>query len=459
MTILNNPDCHHVHCVGVGGIGVSALAELLVERGYRVSGSDVVFSDRLAHLATVGVNTYIGHDAAHVTGADAIVFSSAVSADNPELLYAQAQGLPIVHRGQLLAEFMQGAAGIAVAGTHGKTTTTAMLSHVLQIAGLEPTFFIGGILQNQQSPVSVGAGEYFLAEADESDASFLHLHPKIAVVTNLEADHLESYAGSETALVHSFQKFLSRIPTTGFAVLCGDDARLQACMPGLACDVVTYGSDAGNDYVLSSVTQRGLQTDIMVLHQGKTTALTLQVAGLHNALNALAAWCVAARLGVPVPTIVAALETFQGVGRRLEYHGVMSPLGVDVFEDYGHHPTELRVTIETLRAAYPGRRLVMVFQPHRYSRTRDLFSEFVAVLKAVDVLLLLPTYAASEPVIQTATSEALFQALQHPQAQWVADPLQLPGIVQELLQPQDVLIFQGAGDVTASVKHCWVSDD
>ena len=421
-----------------------------------MSGSDAVDSDRLRYLRTLGATIFVGHERTHLGAADLVVYSSAISAHNPELLAAEERGVPLIKRGHLLANVMQFYYGIAISGTHGKTTTTALVSHILLQAGLDPTYFIGGIPLGCDSPVAIGTSDIFVTEADESDASFLYLKPKMAVVTNIECDHMDTYAGSEAALCDSFLTFLNAIPSDGMAILCLDDNNIQQLKSAVTCPALFYGVHEQADYVITHYQQQELTGHALVKTPTATMTIELALPGLHNMKNAVAAMIVALRLGVTEDVIVQALKTFKGVGRRFQSHGTMT-LGeatVSVYEDYGHHPTEVRETYRAAKLAFPAQRVVLIFQPHRFTRTRDLMVEFVDVLSQVDELVLLPTYAASEPEIVEANSSALNAAICDtgltPYS--IDDSSTLYEVLKELVQEGDVLLFQGAGDVGKLAK-------
>lgn len=450
MNLLDDANVRHVHCIGVGGIGVSALAEILLQRGFNVSGSDVGDSERLQYLRSLGADIFIGHRAEHVGDADVVVYSSAIHDNNPELIRAVEQGASLVKRGRLLADIMQFYRSIAISGTHGKTTTTAIAAHVLMSAGLDPTYFIGGIPSDAQSPVHIGESDIFIAESDESDASFLFMQPTIAVVTNIERDHMSTYAGCENELCQSFSYFLKHIPQGGVAVVCLDDDNIQALLPQISADVVTYGLHSDADYHIREYQQHGLKGFATVMMAGETLTVELNAPGLYNMKNAVASMIVAHQCGVSTDKILAALKTYSGVGRRFQSYGdiTLSNKTLSIFEDYGHHPTEIRETYHAAKTAFPDRRIVLAFQPHRYTRTRDLMDDFVSVLKEVDSLILLPTYAASEAVIEGATSDSLCERLVTQGADSrVVKQQDVSAYLSRYAQHGDIILFQGAGDV------------
>ena len=450
----------HIHFVGIGGSGMSPIAEILHGLGYRVSGSDQSDSAVTRRLAGLGIRVFIGHAAEHIAGAQAVVTSTAVQADNPEVLAARAARVPVVARAVLLAELMRSKQGIAIAGTHGKTTTTSLVASVLAEAGVDPTFVIGGQLKSAGANARLGGGDYIVVEADESDASFLHLSPVISVVTNIDADHMATYDNDLGRLHAAFVEFLHRLSFYGRAVLCSDDAGVRAILPALQRPVTTYGLDAGAD--LRAV-------DVQALHGGgmrfsaqqagrADLAVTLNLAGEHNVRNALAAIAVAREIELPDAPIARALAQFAGVGRRFERHGeVAIPAengggSYTLIDDYGHHPVELAAVIAAARGAFAGRRLVLAFQPHRYSRTRDCFADFVSVLARADAVLLTEVYAAGEAPIAGADGAALAQALRNAGCralQFVPTLAALPAAAAQTLRNGDVLITLGAGSIAA----------
>ena len=445
----------HVHFVGIGGAGMSAIAEILHNLGYCVSGSDQSESAVTQRLGRLGLSIFIGHDAAHIAGAQAVVTSTAVQPDNPEVIAARAQRIPVVARAVLLAELMRLKQGIAIAGTHGKTTTTSLVASVLAEAGVDPTFVIGGKLMSADANARLGAGEYIVVEADESDASFLHLSPVISVVTNIDADHMETYGHELSRLHDAFIDFIHRLPFYGRAVLCTDDAGVQAIVPRLARPITSYGLQAGGD--LRAVDVQALAGGRMrfVAQQigHADLAVTLNLAGEHNVRNALAAIAVARELELPDAPIARALAKFAGVGRRFERHGELDAQGgghYTLIDDYGHHPAEMAAVLAAARGAFPGRRLLLAFQPHRYTRTRDCFDEFVAVLGGFDAVLLTEVYAAGEAPIVGADSRALAQALAvagRVEPTYVDAVAALPYAITRAARDGDVVITMGAGSI------------
>ncbi len=449
-----------VHFVGIGGSGMSGIAEVLLNLGYTVTGSDLGSNAATQRLAGLGALVWKGHDAQHVQGADVVVVSTAVQADNPEVLAARAHRIPVVQRAMMLAELMRLKKGIAVAGTHGKTTTTSLIASVLAEAGFDPTFVIGGRLNSAGTHAALGSGDFIVAEADESDASFLVLQPVMAVVTNIDADHMETYGHDFERLKAAFLEFLEHLPFYGVAVLCLDDPIVRELMGRFGKPVVTYGLEEGA--MVRAVQVRaeagrmhfGVELDLEREHrQVRRLEVTLNLPGAHNVLNALAAIAVAVELGAPYPAIVRALARFNGVARRFQRYGERRlPQGghFTLVDDYGHHPVEMAATLAAARGAFPGRRLVLAFQPHRYTRTRDCFAHFVQVLSQVEALLLLPIYPAGEAAIPGADSAALQQALAQAGPLPVHLAPDLPAMVQALmasLQAGDVLITMGAGSI------------
>jgi UDP-N-acetylmuramate--alanine ligase len=440
----------HIHFVGIGGAGMSAIAEVLHGQGYRVSGSDQHDSEATRRLAGLGVTVYIGHDARHIAGAQAVVTSTAVQASNPEVLAAHAQRVPVVARAVLLAELMRFKQGIAIAGTHGKTTTTSLTASVLAEAGVDPTYVIGGKLMSAGANSKLGAGEHIVVEADESDASFLHLSPLVSVVTNIDADHMATYEHSLAKLHQAFVDFLHRLPFYGRAVLCVDDAGVRAILPQVQRPITTYGLNEGADLRAVQVQSLpGGQMQFVAQQTGHAdVALRLNLAGEHNVRNALAAVVVARELQLPDAPIQRALAKFAGVGRRFQRYGDVPALRGGQFtlvDDYGHHPVELAAVLAAARGAFPGRRVVLAFQPHRFSRTRDCFADFAAVLGRFDAVLLTEVYAAGEARIAGADGRALAQAVAG--ALWVADVVDLPQAIRDSAHNADVVITMGAGSI------------
>jgi len=442
-----------VHFVGIGGAGMSGIAEVLLTLGYEVSGSDAVDSATTRRLATLGASIHHGHSGTHVEGADAIVVSSAIALDNPERVAARAQRIPVVPRAEMLAELMRFRRGIAVAGTHGKTTTTSLVASVLSEGGMDPTFVIGGQLLAAGANARLGQGRWLVAEADESDGSFLRLNPQIAVVTNIDADHLENYGGDFNRLRAAFSEFLHRLPFYGLAVLCIDDPEVAALAATMPRHILGYGFADAADVRASDVVQDGGRTRFTLHLPGAAPQpVLLNLPGRHNVLNALAAAAIGSELDIGADVIAAALARFHGVGRRFNQLGELAfgrgkALLVD---DYGHHPRELQAVFDAARAGWPRRRLVVAFQPHRYSRTRDLLDDFAQVLSGVDALLLCEVYAAGEAPIVGADAKALARAIR---ARGRIDPVlvgparELPALLPDVLADGDLLLLLGAGDI------------
>jgi UDP-N-acetylmuramate--alanine ligase len=448
----------HIHFVGVGGSGMSGIAEVLVNLGYVVSGSDIAASAVTRRLEGEGIRVMIGHAAENIEGAQAVVVSTAVKADNPEVMAAREKQIPVVPRAQMLAELMRLKRGIAIAGTHGKTTTTSLVTSILAEGGIDPTFVIGGRLNAAGANARLGSGDFIVAEADESDASFLFLSPVISVVTNIDADHMETYGHDFERLKGAFVDFLNRLPFYGVAVVCGDDANVRAIMPQVAKQIVTYGLTPGcNFYAENVVAVDGQMRFDVVRVNGSVSRLsiTLNLPGLHNVLNALAAIAVATELQITDAAIVKALAEFKGVGRRFQRYGeVALPAGgtFTLVDDYGHHPVEMAATLAAARGAFPGRRLVLAFQPHRYTRTRDCFEDFVKVLSTVDALLLAEIYAAGEAPIVAADGRSLARALRvggKVEPVFVEDIAAMPQTILDVARAGDVVLCMGAGSIGA----------
>lgn len=445
----------HIHFIGIGGAGMCGIAEVLKNQGYDVSGSDLRESPVTDRLKGLGVAIHIGHRESNSDAADVVVVSTAVSTDNPEVASARARRVPIVPRAEMLAEIMRYRHGIAVAGTHGKTTTTSLIASILGEAGLDPTFVIGGKLNSAGANAQLGGSRYLVAEADESDASFLHLTPVISVVTNIEADHMDTYGGDVAQLKKTFVEFLHNLPFYGVAVMCLDDAYVDEILPRISRAIITYGIDREDaDYRAVHIESDGLRTRFTVKRPGGRSDLPveLRMPGRHNVLNALAAIAVATDEGVEDAAICRGLAGFAGVGRRFQVYGDY-PVGkgsVTLVDDYGHHPTEVEAVIRAARDAWPGRRLVMLYQPHRYSRTRDLYEDFVRVLSEVDVLLMMDVYPAGETPVPGADSRTLCRSIrQRGQLDpvFVDDADELEGLLANILQEGDLLLTQGAGDI------------
>ena len=443
-----------VHFVGIGGAGMGGIAEVLHTLGLEVTGSDCAPGAMTARLRGLGVHVDIGHDSAHVAGAEVVVVSAAIGTDNPEVIEARRRHLPVVPRAQMLAELMRFRYSIAVAGTHGKTTTTSLVASLLAAGGLDPTFVIGGRLLGAGTNARLGAGEYLVAEADESDASFLLLHPIIAVVTNIDADHMATYEGDFQRLRGAFLEFLHRLPFYGLAVLCVDDRHVRDSLPSVERPIVTYGIDNDADLVATNLVPEGPRTQFTVTRPAfdESMNLTLNLPGRHNVLNALAAIAVARELDVSEADIARAFESFQGIGRLLQVISAIETESrpVTIIDDYAHHPREIEATLEAVRAGWPQRRLVVIFQPHRFTRTRDLLDDFAAVLCGLEVLVILEVYPAGETPISVADGRALCRAIR---ARGQVDPVfaervsELEILAPNLVRPGDVVLTLGAGDI------------
>lgn len=452
-----------IHFIGIGGAGMCGIAEVLLNQGYGVTGSDLKETEVTRRLSAMGATVYIGHHAGNVANADVVVNSTAVQMGNPELIEAKARRIPIVRRAEMLGELMRYRHGIAVAGTHGKTTTTSLIASVLAAGGKDPTFVIGGLLNSAGTNARLGESQYLVAEADESDASFLHLQPMVTVVTNIDADHMDTYGGDFSKLKQTFIEFVHNLPFYGVAVVCGDDPVIKEIIPELSRSIITYGFEDHNDYQAYDVVQKEAELNFKVKRpdDGKDLTLTLNMPGRHNVLNATATVAVALDEGVSSEAIEKGLNDFSGVGRRFQVYGhfAVEENNTDtvmLVDDYGHHPTEVAATIKAVRDGWPERRLVMVYQPHRYTRTRDLYEDFVDVLSSVDQLILLEVYSAGEEPIQGADSRHLSRTIRNRGA---VDPIfvegveGVPAVVADIVQPGDILITQGAGNVGALAKE------
>ncbi len=461
---MNLPDSHRptrglgginrIHFVGIGGTGMSGIAEVLSNLGYQVSGSDIKESAVTKRLEQQGVTVHIGHVKENVENVDVVVTSTAVDKRNKEVKAAYKNRIPVIPRAEMLAELMRFRFGIAIAGTHGKTTTTSLTASILAEGGLDPTFVIGGRLNSAGTNAKLGLGEYLVAEADESDASFLHLQPMMAVVTNIDQDHMETYGGSYQRLKDTFLEFLHHLPFYGLAVMCIDDTGVQDILSEIAKPVKTYGVHKDADVRATDIRQQGMQTHFKVKRWGEHRALevTLNMPGWHNMLNALASITIATRLGVDDKSIIKSLESFKGIGRRFQLNGDIKVNGgnITLVDDYGHHPREVAATFEAMRQAWPERRKVVIFQPHRYTRTRDLFEDFVEVLSTVDVLILLDIYTAGETEIAGATGQALSRAIRirgQVDPVFLKDRNELAEILVAIVRSDDVILTMGAGNV------------
>ena len=444
----------HIHFVGIGGAGMSGIAEVLLNLGYRISGSDVADSATTRRLEALGASVAIGHAAANIDGADCVVTSTAVRGDNPEVIAARGRRVPVVPRALMLAELMKLKQGIAIAGTHGKTTTTSLVASVLAAGGLDPTFVIGGRLVSAGANARLGTGEYIVVEADESDASFLNLSPMVAVITNIDADHMETYGHDFARLKQAFVEFTQRLPFYGAAVLCIDDPVVREILPFVSKPVLSYGLSEGARFRAADVrADAGRMRFTLLREDADPLPVVLNLPGEHNVRNALAAIAVADELGIPDDAIVSALAEFHGVGRRFQRWGEFAAAGgghFTVVDDYGHHPAEMEATLAAARGAFPGRRIVLAFQPHRYTRTRDLFEDFVRVLSTVDLLLLAEVYPAGEAPIVAADGRALTRAIRvggRVEPVFVEDISDMPGTILEVARDGDVVVTMGAGSI------------
>ncbi len=447
----------HIHFVGIGGSGMNGIAEVLLNLGYQVSGSDLADNAVTQRLKKLGATVYQGHAEQHLLAADAVVISTAVSQDNPEVVAARTRKIPVVPRAIMLAELMRLRQGIAVAGTHGKTTTTSLTASVLAKGGFDPTFVIGGRLNSSGTNAKLGTGEFIVVEADESDASFLHLQPILAVITNIDADHMETYGHDFARLKQAFVDFVEHLPFYGMAMVCVDDANVRAILPAITKPVTTYGfAEEAQIRAVNVRHQGGRMRFTAQCRQNGTPRdldITLNLPGLHNVQNALAAIAVGLEIGVADAAIVSALNEFEGVGRRFQRYGEITLAGGGTFtliDDYGHHPAEMVATVNAVRGAFPGRRLVLAFQPHRYTRTRDLFEDFVKVLGTVDALLLAEVYAAGEQPIVAADGRTLMHALRaagQKEAVFVEHVQDMPQAILQTAQAGDVVVTMGAGSI------------
>lgn len=439
--------------IGIGGAGMGGIAEVLANEGYLIAGSDIQPGAMTERLGELGAEVYIGHAQENVVGADVVVVSSAINEQNPEVQYARKHRIPIIRRAEMLAELMRFRHGVAIAGTHGKTTTTSLIATIFAEAELDPTFVIGGLLNSAGTNARLGKSRYLIAEADESDASFLHLQPMVAVVTNIEPDHMDTYEGDFNRMKDTYIDFLHNLPFYGQAIMCGDDENIQSMRDRIGRSIITYGFDESNDVRAEDVILGFNQARFTAIRNGAPALdVTLNLSGRHNVLNALAAIAVATDEGVNDAAIAKALAEFGGIGRRFEMLGQFdTSVGqLTLVDDYGHHPTEVAATIAAARANWPEHRLVMVYQPHRFSRTRDLYEDFVEVLSQVDVLLMLDVYAASEQPIDGADSKSLCRSMRvrgQLEPIYVGDKENLPGILANILQDNDVVMTQGAGNI------------
>ena len=448
-----------IHFIGIGGAGMGGIAEVLANEGYQISGSDLSRNAVTERLASLGAHIFVGHSAEHVNEASVVVVSTAIKQDNPELLAARELRIPVVRRAEMLAELMRFRHGVAVAGTHGKTTTTSLVASIYAEADRDPTFVIGGLLNSAGTNARLGSSRYLIAEADESDASFLHLQPMVSIVTNIEADHMDTYGGDFSKLKATFIEFLHNLPFYGLAVVCIDDPVIRGMLPEIARPTLTYGlSDDADVQVLDFVQTTNHSCFRVRRKEAGELQVTLNLPGIHNALNAAAAIAVATEDGVSDEAIIRALAKFEGVGRRFQQYGEFETGRgkAMLVDDYGHHPSEVKVTINAARAGWPEKRLVMVFQPHRYTRTRDLYEDFADVLSKVDVLVMLEVYAAGEEPIPGADGRALCRSIRsrgNLEPIFVATPDDVPAVLADLIGEGDLVLTQGAGNVGALARR------
>ncbi len=444
-----------IHFVGIGGAGMSGIAEVFHNLGYKISGSDINESAVVRHLRSIGIHVELGHRAENISDTHVVVVSTAIDDSNPEILTAKEQRIPIVRRAEMLAELMRFRQGIAVAGTHGKTTTTSLLTSVLVEGGLDPTYVIGGKLNSSGRHAELGASEYLVAEADESDASFLYLQPVMAIVTNIDQDHLSTYEGDFERLKQTFVEFLHHLPFYGLAVVCIDDDVVREILPQVSRPVLSYGVSADADVRITDVRAEGSKTYFKVTFPDqKQVSIKLNLAGLHNVLNSTAALCIGWELGVSGEQMQTALTSFAGIGRRFQITENLRVDGKTIrhIDDYGHHPNEIRATIQAIRLAWPEQRLMVVFQPHRYTRTRDLFEDFAQVLSEVDQLVLLEVYAAGEKYIKDADGRALSRAIRSRgriDPVFVEDIAELGSVLPDVIEDNDIVVTLGAGSIGA----------
>ncbi|MEP1742121.1 MAG: UDP-N-acetylmuramate--L-alanine ligase [Kangiellaceae bacterium] len=454
-----------IHFIGIGGAGMCGIAEVLLNQGYSITGSDPIESNNTKRLKQLGAQIFHQHTANNILGVDVVVASTAISDDNVEVEAARSRRIPVVPRAEMLAELMRFRHGVAVAGTHGKTTTTSLLATVFAEAGLDPTYVIGGLLNRLGANAKLGKSRYFIAEADESDASFLHLQPMVSVVTNIDMDHMDTYGGDFENVKKTFIEFIHNLPFYGLAVLCGDDDAVKQIIPSLMRPYVTYGFSEGVDYQAIEVKQRGVVSEFKIKRKNKPglVEISLNMPGKHNVLNSLAAFAVANEDGVKAAAISEALKTFSGIGRRFQSYGTFetSKGKIELVDDYGHHPTEIKATIDAVRDGWSERRIVMVFQPHRYTRTRDLYEDFAAVLSTVDVLIIMQVYAAGEKPIAGADSRSLCRTIrQHGGLDpiFVEEQKNLKAAIAKVVSDGDIIVTQGAGNV-GGLAAGWASEN
>ncbi|WP_100752121.1 UDP-N-acetylmuramate--L-alanine ligase [Vibrio salilacus] len=448
-----------IHFIGIGGAGMSGIAEVLLNEGYQISGSDIAENPVTQRLSEKGATVYIGHTEQNVAKASVVVVSTAINEENPEIIAARAARVPVVRRAEMLAELMRFRHGIAVAGTHGKTTTTALVTQIYSEAGLDPTFVNGGLVKSAGTNARLGSSRILIAEADESDASFLHLQPMVSIVTNIEADHMDTYGGDFETLKQTFIDFLHNLPFYGQAIVCVDDPVIRELIPKISRQVITYGFSEDADVRIDNYRQQGQQGQFTVIRQGKADLeITLNIPGRHNALNASAAIAVATEDDIDDEAILRAMAGTQGTGRRFDHLGEFDTGNghAMLVDDYGHHPTEVDVTIQAARNGWQEQRLVMIFQPHRYSRTRDLYDDFANVLEQVDVLIMLDVYSAGEKPIAGADGRALCRTIRSRgklDPIFVPDSNGLPSVLANVLQDGDLVLTQGAGDIGKVAKQ------
>ena len=448
-----------IHFIGIGGVGMCGIAEVLLNQGYKISGSDIKASATTKRLESLGMEIFIGHAESNIVGVDVVVVSTAVNESNPEVMAAREKRIPIVRRAEMLAELMRYRHGIAVSGTHGKTTTTSLLASIFAEGKLDPTFVIGGRLNSAGTNAKMGTSRYLVAEADESDASFLHLQPMVAIVTNIDADHMETYENDFSRLKKTFVEFLHNLPFYGLAVMCTDDPVVCEILPEVSRPIITYGVNEYADYRAENIRYDGMYTRFTVKRPAGLDDLeiSLNMPGHHNVLNALSCIAVATDEGISDQAICSALEKFEGVGRRFQILGDVEVKSGNAMlvDDYGHHPREVNAVVKAIREGWPEKRLVMIYKPHRYTRTRDLYEDFVEVLSEVDVLLLLEVYPAGEEAIAGADSRSLCRSIRlrgQLDPVFVSDKETVADVLKGILQPGDLLLTQGAGDIT-SLAH------
>jgi len=465
--VANIPEMRRIrriHFIGIGGAGMCGIAEVLINQGYKVTGSDPIDSVTTRRLKKLGADVYHQHTANNILGVDVVVASTAIAEDNVEIEAARSRRIPVVPRAEMLAELMRFRHGVAVAGTHGKTTTTSLLATIFAEAGLDPTYVIGGLLNRLNSNAKLGKSRYFIAEADESDASFLHLQPMVSVVTNIDRDHMDTYGGDFENVKKTFIEFIHNLPFYGIAILCGDDRAVKEIIPSLMRPYVTYGFSDDVDYRAIDVSQKGIVSQFKIKRKGKPglVNIDLNMPGKHNVLNSLAAFAVANEDGVKASVIAEALKTFAGIGRRFQSYGQFKTDrgNLELVDDYGHHPTEINATIDAVRNGWQKKRLVMIFQPHRYTRTRDLYDDFANVLSKVDVLIIMQVYPAGETAIAGADSRSLCRTIrQHGNLDpiFVEETSDLKSVLKTVAQDGDIIVTQGAGNI-GGLAESWAKE-